>query len=74
MYENLPYIYVAQNAPAKMKMNKAMSGTRAGLEVGMRKQSPDANNDQAMFGNVNNRRLRRPNCQEALIQMQGSLA
>jgi len=44
-----------------MKMNRAIKGTRAELSSGMKKQKPAANRDQAMFGNVNNNKLRLPN-------------
>jgi predicted naringenin-chalcone synthase len=68
-----------------MKMKRAMSGIRAGLPSGMRKQSPAASKDQALFkqsqhknikreitymlGNVNRRRLRRPNV--SMVQTAG---
>jgi len=47
--------------PAKMNINRATKGTLAELSVGMKKQKPAANRDQAMFGKVNNNRFRLPN-------------
>ena len=41
-------------------MKKAIKGTRAEEEVGIRKQHPAARRHQAMLGKVVRRRLRRP--------------
>lgn len=41
-------------------MNNAMRGTLALLLSSIKKQNPDARSVQAILGNVNSRRLRRP--------------
>lgn len=54
--------------PANKKTKSAISGTLALLFSSMKKQNPAASNVQAMFGNVNSSRFRRPKVSIVLCQ------
>ena len=58
------------NSPAKRKTKNATRGIRALLVSGIKKQNLAASRVHAIFGNVNNKRLRRPNV--SIVQTAGN--